>query len=106
MDVVAKYIKAGNPTLLLLDPLLVVNVGLSPSEKSGANQNPFVRNQGPPPKDKGNIGGFLSSLGIQWNPTQVIWDGYNPHPELASVLGMSRTVSTPGTACATSSWGW
>ena len=41
----------------------VINLGLAPSEQAGANQNPFMRNQGPPPKQKGDIQGFLTSLG-------------------------------------------
>lgn len=85
MDVVLPYIKSGIPTLLLVDPLPVVDIGLSPSEASGANVNPFMRNQGPQPKPKGDIRGFLSSLGIQWSTTEIIWDGYNPHPDLSSL---------------------
>ncbi|MDH3217685.1 MAG: GldG family protein, partial [Candidatus Krumholzibacteria bacterium] len=85
MDVLTDYIKGGNPTMLMVDPLPVVNIGLSPSEKSGANVNPFMRNQGPQPKPKGNINALMSGLGINWNPAQVIWDGYNPHPSLANL---------------------
>lgn len=83
MDNLLAYIQEGHPTLLLLDPLPVVNVGLAPSEKSGANMNPFMRNQGPPPKPKGNIHEFIKKLGFSWNKAQVVWDAYNPHPDLA-----------------------
>jgi ABC-2 type transport system permease protein len=85
MDVVLDYIRAGHPTLLLDDPLPVFNVGLSPSERSGAQTNPFMRNQGPPPEPKGDIHAFMTALGIAWNPAQVVWDSYNPHPDLASL---------------------
>jgi ABC-2 type transport system permease protein len=85
MDVLLEYIQTGNPAMLLVDPLPVVNIGLSPSEQSGANVNPFMRNQGPPPKPKGDIGAFLNVLGIAWNSAQVIWDAYNPHPALAGL---------------------
>ncbi|MEE9269198.1 MAG: Gldg family protein [Candidatus Krumholzibacteria bacterium] len=85
MDVLQAYIGAGHPTLLLVDPVPVVNIGLAPLEKSGANTNPFNRGQSPPPKPKGDINGLMSSIGVQWNPGQVIWDGYNPHPDLASL---------------------
>jgi ABC-2 type transport system permease protein len=83
MDNLLAYIEGGTPTLLLVDPLPVVNIGLSPAEKSGANINPFMRNQGPPPKPKGNIHAFMSKLGVSWNSTQIVWDAYNPHPDLA-----------------------
>ncbi|MFQ5602661.1 MAG: Gldg family protein [bacterium] len=83
MDNLKKYIEAGHPTLFLVDPLTIVNVGLSPSEESGANINPFMRNQGPRPKPKGNIHSLLTDLGVSWNKAQIIWDTYNPHPDLA-----------------------
>ncbi len=85
MDVVLDYIRSGHPALLLDDPLPVFNIGLSPSERSGADTNPFMRNQGPPPKPKGDIHAFMTTLGISWNPAQVVWDAYNPHPDLASL---------------------
>ncbi|RMF70237.1 MAG: ABC transporter [Calditrichaeota bacterium] len=83
MDHLLAYIQEGHPTLLLLDPLPIVDVGLSPSERSGANMNPFLRNQGPQPKPKGDIHKFISELGFSWNKAQIAWDAYNPHPELA-----------------------
>ena len=79
------YIESGNPTLLLIDPLPVINIGLSPSEPAGGNQNPFQRNQGPPPEPKGNILEFMTTIGIGWNTTQITWDSYNPHPDLAQI---------------------
>jgi ABC-2 type transport system permease protein len=63
----------------------VFDVGLAPNEESGANVNPFMRNRGPQPKPKGGINTFLGNYGILWNKTQIIWDQYNPHPELSSL---------------------
>ena len=83
MDHLLAAIEKGTPTLLLVDPLPVINIGLAPSERSGANQNPFMRQQGPPPKEKGNIRQLLSKIGVSWDSGQIIWDGYNPHPDLA-----------------------
>ncbi len=85
MNHLRDYILRGNPTLILVDPLPIVNIGLAPSEKSGANTNPFMRNQGPPPKDKGNIHQLLSDVGISWNKAQIAWDAYNPHPDMAQL---------------------
>lgn len=85
MDNLLEYIEAGHPALLLDDPLTIINLGLSASEKAGANTNPFMRNQGPPPKEKGNIQAFMTALGISWNKAQVIWDDYNPHPDFANL---------------------
>jgi ABC-2 type transport system permease protein len=85
MDNLLAYVEAGNPTMLLVDPLPVINIGLAPSEKSGANQNPFSRGGSPPPKPKGNVDSFMNAVGVRWNSTQVIWDGYNPHPDMANL---------------------
>lgn len=85
LDNLLAYIKQGHPTLILDDPLTIINVALSPSEESGAAMNPFMRNQGPPPKPKGDIQAFLNELGLAWNKTQITWDTYNPHPDLAQL---------------------
>ncbi len=85
MDNLLSYIKAGNPALLLVDPLPVSNLSLAPSEESGANVNPFMRNRGPQPEPKGDINRLMRELGVQWHIQQVIWDAYNPHPDLANL---------------------
>lgn len=83
MDRLLEVVKKGVPTLLLVDPLPVVNPGLAPSEQPGANQNPFMRNQAPPPTPKGNIQQFMAELGFSWDSSRIVWDSYNPHPDLA-----------------------
>ena len=83
MDQLAEYIEAGHPTLLVIDPLPAVNIGLAPVERSGANTNPLMGSQGPPPKEKGDIRQLMSKIGVSWDPAQVIWDSYNPHPDFA-----------------------
>jgi ABC-2 type transport system permease protein len=85
MDNLLAFIEAGHPTLLLVDPLLYKDIALSPAEKSGANINPFMRNQGPQPKPKGNIQSLMTQLGVQWISTQIVWDTYNPHPVFAQL---------------------
>ncbi len=85
MDNLMAAIAAGTPALILDDPLPVFDIGLSPSEKSGGNQNPFTRNQGPPPKPKGDINRFMGKLGVSWNSAAIAWDTYNPHPDLAQI---------------------
>ncbi len=82
MDHVADYIEAGHPALLLVDPLPVIDIGLAPLERPGANRNPFMQ-QGAPPKDKGDVRSFLARFGVSWDPSRVLWDAYNPHPDLA-----------------------
>ncbi len=83
MDNVAEMIEAGVPTMLLIDPLPIVDPMLAPVQRAGANENPFMRQGRPPPKPKGDIEKFLANLGIRWNKGRVVWDTYNPHPDLA-----------------------
>ena len=83
LDDLLVRVQSGMPTLFLVDPLPVVNVSLAPSEQPGNNMNPFMRNQGPPPKPKGDIQQFLAQLGVSWDSARIVWDSYNPHPDLA-----------------------
>ena len=85
MDNLMNFIKTGVPTLVLVDPLPVVNLGISPSEKPGENRNPFMNQGQPPPKQKGNINAFMTQLGVNWNTSQIVWDAYNPHPDFANL---------------------
>ena len=83
MDNVQAYIEGGNPTLLLVDPLPVVNIGLAPSEEPGGQTNPFTAQNQPPPPPKGDVRALFSDLGLRWDPGAVAWDAHNPHPDLA-----------------------
>ncbi len=83
MTNVSDLIQQGTPALLLVDPLPIIDLGLSPSEQPGANTNPFMRQGQPPTQPKGDIRGFLRELGFQWDPATITWDTYNPHPDLA-----------------------
>ncbi len=82
MDYLKSYIAAGHPTLLMVDPMPLFNIGLSPALPSNAQANPFQQNQQQKP-EKGDINSFMSAIGVNWNTGSVIWDGYNPHPDLS-----------------------
>ncbi|MEE8405199.1 MAG: Gldg family protein [candidate division Zixibacteria bacterium] len=81
LDNLEQYIVSGKPTMLLVDPLPAFNMALSPVLPADAQRNPFAQNQ-PPPEAKGDINKLMSSIGVIWNTQQIIWDNYNPHPEL------------------------
>jgi len=83
MDNLKSYILAGHPTLLMDDPMPLFDISLSPALPSGTQTNPFQQNQQAQPPDKGNIQEFMTAIGVNWNPSSVIWDGYNPHPDLS-----------------------
>ena len=81
LDRLESFIQSGKPTLLMVDPLPLANLGLAPVERPGADRNPFQQ-QGPPPEEKGDIQGLVSRLGIRWDASAIVWDSYNPHPDL------------------------
>ncbi len=85
MDNLTKYIEAGNPTLLLVDPLPVINIGLAPLEKAGGSQNPFQQQNRRPPEPKGDINRLITGLGVNWNTSLITWDTYNPHPDMSNL---------------------
>ncbi len=85
MDWLEAYLKSGRPALLLVDPMPLFEISLSPVIPAGTQTNPFMQNQGQQPPPKGDIGRFMANIGVGWDPTTVIWDAYNPHPNLASL---------------------
>ena len=38
---------------------------------------------GPPPEPKGNLRPLLDLIGLDWPSTEIVWNPYNPHPQLA-----------------------
>ena len=80
---VADYIRSGKPALILVDPLPAVNPTISPTEWVG-DGNPFTYSQtSARPGPRGNVREWIRTLGVDWEPTRVVWDSYNPHPDLA-----------------------
>ncbi len=90
LDRCKDWVESGNPTLIFDDPLPLGARGelmaMAPSEpKPRPQQNPFGGGGGPPPEPKGNIRGFLQQIGISWSIGDLVWDTYNPHPELQNL---------------------
>ena len=80
---VADAILRGTPAMLLVDPMPAVNPQLSPTEWVG-DGNPFAYPPGSArPGPRGNVRQWMADLGVGWEPTRIVWDSYNPHPELA-----------------------
>ncbi|MBU8934068.1 MAG: Gldg family protein [candidate division Zixibacteria bacterium] len=85
MDNLRKYVLSGLPTLFIVDPLPTFSIPLSPLLPAGADRNPMMSQGQPPPPPKGNIVALMSDIGVNWNPSQVAWDTYNPHPDLSQL---------------------
>src|SRR4029077_16199425 len=83
IDNLSAYIRKGGPTLLLLDPLPVENPQISPEVPKQPPGGMFGGGQ--PPEPKGDLRPVLDMLGIDWPNTEIAWNAYNPHPQLADL---------------------
>ncbi len=85
MDQLKSMIRSGIPTLLLVDPMPAVDINQAPSEQAGASMNPFMQSQQQQPPPKGNINQLMADIGVSWDSGKIVWDTYNPHPEMAQM---------------------
>lgn len=85
MDKLKPLIQSGIPTLLLVDPMPAVDINQAPSEQAGASMNPFMNQQQTQPPPKGNINQFMADIGVSWDSGKIVWDNYNPHPDMAQM---------------------
>jgi ABC-2 type transport system permease protein len=83
IDNLAAYIRKGGPTLLFLDPFPVENPQIAPEVPKQPPGGMF--GGGPPPEPKGDLRPVLEMLGIDWPTTEIVWNPYNPHPQLAEL---------------------
>lgn len=84
MDLVEARIKRGTPTLVLVDPLPVVDLRLAPAAQMADRLNPY----GAEPmvtRNFGDVRKMLSELGVGWVPARLVWDAFNPHPDMANL---------------------
>ena len=80
IDNLTAYVRHGGATLMFLDPLPLVDPSLSPREPKTPPGGPFGGS--PPPTPKGDLKPLLDLLGVNWPDTSIVWQPYNPHPQL------------------------
>jgi ABC-2 type transport system permease protein len=91
LDNLVTYVKAGNPVLLLDDPLPIINPQHSPSQekpRQGGGGMMGMGGQQPPPEPRaygGTAGPLVSLLDIAWENTELVWDDSNPHPQFVDL---------------------
>src|SRR4051794_5013257 len=83
IDNLTDYVKKGGPTLLFLDPFPVDNPQIAPEVPKMPPGGPF--GGGPPPEPKGNLRPLLDLVGLDWPSTEIVFETYNPHPQLADL---------------------
>lgn len=84
MDVALEPIKRGIPTLMLLDPLPMIDLRLAPAADLASQIDPFRPTAGTRIVF-GDIRTALDGFGLNWVPARIAWDGFNPHPDLANL---------------------
>lgn len=82
LDNLKNYINTGHPTVLLIDPMPLIDIALSPILPSDAQVSMMQQNQ-QQNKPKGNMEQFMKDIGVPWKMAEVVWDVYNPHPDLS-----------------------
>jgi len=81
---VLDYVRSGRPALILEDPLPLMNPNIATSEERDAGRNPFDRSPADT-RPKANLAPLFDLLGMDANAQRVVWDAYNPRPQLADL---------------------
>lgn len=76
LERLAAYVKKGRPALVMLDPFPAFNMNLAPAAES----DPM--SPGPASSD---LRPLLNALSVEWDRSRIVWDTYNPHPQLRSL---------------------
>jgi ABC-2 type transport system permease protein len=74
-------VKAGKPVLVAVDPLPAFNLELGPQETPPSPFQP----PGAATAAKTNVRPLLDLLGVNWPTDRIVWDTYNPHPQLRNL---------------------
>jgi ABC-2 type transport system permease protein len=80
IDNLTDYVKKGGATLLFLDPFPYENPAIAPEIPKMPPGGPFGGGQ--PPEPKGNLRPLLDLVGLDWPSSEIVWNAYNPHPQL------------------------
>ena len=98
-----KYMQAGNPTILLADPLPFYWTSRNPTDIGVLNapRQPRINPRSPysqvltsaflPKADEGRLTQISQALGIQWDNGTAAWGLFNPHPSFRGALFISPT---------------
>jgi len=86
LDNFVEAVAEGQPTLIFEDPfpVFVTNVAATSAPRLPASA-PNMMFQQQPPQPKGDIRSLWSLLGVDFSVDRVVWQNYNPYPQLASL---------------------
>jgi len=95
LDNVMEAVRRGVPSLLVVDPLPAMDVRLAPAASMAERVNPYAGGAALTRKNTGDIQAALRSIGIEWPPARVAWDGYRPTAD-SSTLPQEVIFAGPG----------
>ena len=84
IDRLEAYMLSGGKTLILDDPLPIIDPFLSPNQLSKSARKATAEGQRVNLDLKGDIQKFYNNLGIEVEKNSIAFSSYNPHPTLAN----------------------
>ncbi len=85
MDNVKAALLEGVPSLVMVDPLTSMDMRLSPAAPMAEGVNPYRSNAPTVRKNVGDVQKMMSDIGVAWAPARIVWDSYNPHPDMSQL---------------------
>jgi ABC-2 type transport system permease protein len=85
MDNVKQAILGGVPALIIVDPVTSTDMRLSPAAPMAALVDPYANQSPSLRKNFGDVQKLMADLGVKWSPTRIVWDTYNPHPDMTKL---------------------
>ncbi|MFO7901196.1 MAG: Gldg family protein, partial [Pirellulaceae bacterium] len=93
MENLVAYVESGKPVLVFDDPFPlafssgfgVTNAPRQPKPPPGGQMGMMNQQQPEQKADGGRATSLLNALGVHWKYDRVVFDEYNPHPELGMV---------------------
>jgi ABC-2 type transport system permease protein len=95
MALVAQRIGQGTPTLIVVDPLSLVDLNLAPAAALASSINPFRGGGAAVQTNYGDVRALLYRFGVNWAPARIAWDRFNPHPAMSELPAQAVFVA-PG----------
>ncbi|MBI4908081.1 MAG: Gldg family protein [Acidobacteria bacterium] len=81
VDRLTTYTKSGKPLLLFVDPMPAFNLELAPNPIASPEMPVLSQDSGA----RTSLRPLLDFLGVTWQTNRVVWDDYNPHPQLKTL---------------------
>lgn len=92
LDNLLAYLRSGGPALIFVDPLPTADPSLAP--ESPRQPVGGMAGTGPQPDPKADLKPMMDMLGVEWPATEIVWNSYNSHPQLADLPPEVVFIST------------